>query len=262
MVSTGVGTRFRPAAAAPTLGLQRRPGSRSGSTRRALVMPHHPERQPAPGSAINRALLGAVGGPRLVHTPSEPSGSQRSPAVRRPCRSRVRSCRNRPGWRTLIRMRSSWNDRVPDRCGLTSRRPRSVDGQCSRPVAAGRPQAEAAAQAASGSRSWCHRRGHTARRRRPARPRWPGRRRAAPRTAPAALRSAGPGPGRARSPPNQSIEHKFEIESQILPTPRAATLIVSGHPEKIVNFAMPGPTVPGGAAVEYPARSWRSDGMA
>jgi hypothetical protein len=26
------------------------------------------------GSAINRALLGAVGGPRLVHMPSEPSG--------------------------------------------------------------------------------------------------------------------------------------------------------------------------------------------
>src|SRR5512132_3960346 len=28
------------------------------------------------------------------------------------------------------------------------------------------------------------------------------------------------------------------------------------------RFAIPGPTVPGGAAVEFPARSWRSDGMA
>src|SRR5215216_264930 len=56
----------------------------------------------------------------------------------------------------------------------------------------------------------------------PACRRRPGRRRAAPRTAPAALRSAGPGPGRARSPPNQAIEHEFESESGMLLTPRWA----------------------------------------
>jgi hypothetical protein len=43
-------------------------------------------------------------GPRLVHMPSEPSGSQRSPALHHLCRSQVRSCRNEPGRRTL-RMR-------------------------------------------------------------------------------------------------------------------------------------------------------------
>jgi hypothetical protein len=44
--------------------------------------------------------------PRLVHTPSEPSGSQRSPAVGRSRRSQTRSCGNRPGGRTLRKMRS------------------------------------------------------------------------------------------------------------------------------------------------------------
>jgi hypothetical protein len=47
----------------------------------------------------------------------------------------------------------------------------------------------------------------------------PGRRRAAPRTAPAAPRSADPGPGRARSPPSQAIEHKFERGSGTLRSP-------------------------------------------
>jgi hypothetical protein len=56
-----------------------------------------------------------------------------------------------------------------------------------------RPQAGVGVPAASGSRSWCRRRGGTARRWRPARGRWPGRRRAAPRTAAAVPRSAGPG---------------------------------------------------------------------
>ncbi len=46
------------------------------------------------------AATNAVAGPRLVHTPSEPSGSQRSPAVHRSSRSQVRSWGNRPGWRT------------------------------------------------------------------------------------------------------------------------------------------------------------------
>jgi hypothetical protein len=44
-------------------------------------------------------------------------------------------------------------------------------------------------------------------------------RRAAPRTAPAAPRSAGPSPGRARSPPDQRIEHKFESGSRTLRSP-------------------------------------------
>jgi hypothetical protein len=48
----------------------------------------------------------APAGPRLVHIPSEPSGSQRSPAVHRSPRSHVRSCGNRSWWRTMIRMRS------------------------------------------------------------------------------------------------------------------------------------------------------------
>jgi hypothetical protein len=48
-----------------------------------------------------------VTGPHLGHTPSDPSGSQRSPAVRRSCRSHVRSWGNRNGCGTLIRMRSN-----------------------------------------------------------------------------------------------------------------------------------------------------------
>jgi hypothetical protein len=99
------------------------------------------------------------------------------------------------------------------------RRLGSVGGRGSRPGAGHTPRAGAAAQAASGSRSWCRRRGGTARPCRPARRRWPGRRRATPRTAPAAPRSAGPGPGRAKSPPTQGIEHKFESESRTLRSP-------------------------------------------
>ena len=45
-------------------------------------------------------------GPRLVHTPSEPSDSQRSPTVSRSRSWQARSCRNKPEWRTLITMRS------------------------------------------------------------------------------------------------------------------------------------------------------------
>src|SRR5215217_679071 len=102
---------------------------------------------------------------------------------------------------------------------LRYEQPGSVGGRGNRRGAGRRPRAGAAAQAASGSRSWCRRRGCTARLWRPARTRWRGRRRAAPRTAPAAPRSAGPRPGRARSPPNQTIEHKFESESGTLPSP-------------------------------------------
>jgi hypothetical protein len=61
-----------------------------------------------------------VPGPRLVHMPSEPSGSQRSPAVHRSPSSQVPSWGNEPGGRTLIRTRSSLGDGAPspDLCGL------------------------------------------------------------------------------------------------------------------------------------------------
>jgi hypothetical protein len=101
-----------------------------------------------------------------------------------------------------------------------------VDGRGSRLAGGRRPLAGAGAPAASGSRSWCHRHGPTARRWRPPDRWWPGRRRAAPRTAPAALQSAGPGLGRAKSPPEQAIEHVFGIPSAMLPT---ATGRIVGH---------------------------------
>jgi hypothetical protein len=80
-------------------------------------------------------------------------------------------------------------------------RPRTefVDGRGIHLAAGRTPLVGAGAPAASGSRSWCHRRGCRARRWRPPYRWWPGRRRAALRTAPAAPRSAGPGPGRAKS---------------------------------------------------------------
>jgi hypothetical protein len=94
-----------------------------------------------------------------------------------------------------------------------------VDGRGS-PLAAGRtPLAGVGVPAALGSRSWCRRRGGRARRWRPPPGSWPGRHPAAPRTAPAAPRSAGPRPGRARSPPDQRIEHKFEDGSGTLRSP-------------------------------------------
>jgi hypothetical protein len=115
------------------------------------------------------------------------------------------------------------------RPGLTMhRRPGSVGGRGNRPGAGHRPRVGAAAPAASGSRSWCRRRGRTARFWRPARPRWPGRRRAAPRTAPAALRSAGPGLGRARCPLKQTIEHLFET-MRSLSTWRSSTTANARH---------------------------------
>jgi hypothetical protein len=99
------------------------------------------------------------------------------------------------------------------------RRSGFVDGRGTRLAAVRTPLAGAGAPAASGSRSWCRRRGCRARRWRPSPGWWPGRRRAAPRIAPAAPRSAGPSPGRARSPPNQGIEHKFESGSGTLRSP-------------------------------------------
>jgi hypothetical protein len=95
---------------------------------------------------------------------------------------------------------------------------RSDGGRRSRHGAGRTPQAGAAAQAASGSRSWCHRRGRMAGAWRPARGRKPGQRRAAQRTAPMAPRSAGPGPGLAKSPPRQPSEQMFGFESGTLLT--------------------------------------------
>jgi hypothetical protein len=94
-----------------------------------------------------------------------------------------------------------------------------VDGRGTRLAAGRTPLAGAGVPAGSGSRSWCRRRGGRARRWWPPSGSWPGRRRAAPRTAPAAPRSAGPNLGRARSPPDQGIEHKFEGGSGTLRSP-------------------------------------------
>jgi hypothetical protein len=95
----------------------------------------------------------------------------------------------------------------------------SVAGRGSRPGACRTPVAGAAAPAASGSRPRCRPSDDRARCLRRVRGRWPGRRRAAPRTAPAGPRAAGPNPSRARSPPNQRIEHKFENGSGTLRSP-------------------------------------------
>jgi hypothetical protein len=119
------------------------------------------------------------------------------------------------GHRGSCRWRPSWSDRCLAECATAA----FVDGRGSRLGAGRTPRAGAGAPAASGSRSWCRRRGYTARPRRPARGRWRGRRRAAPRTAPVALRSAGPSPGRAKSPPNQVIERMFENASARLLSP-------------------------------------------
>jgi hypothetical protein len=101
-----------------------------------------------------------------------------------------------------------------------------VDGRGSHLAGGGTPLGGAAARAASGSRFWCRRRGSRARRWRPPPGWWPSRRRAAARTAAAVPRSAGPGPGRAKSPPRQPIELTFERESGMLPT---ATGRAPGH---------------------------------
>ena len=85
-----------------------------------------------------------------------------------------------------------------------------ADDRGSRLAVCHMPRVGADVPAASSSRSWCRRRGGRARCWRPAHRRWPGRRRAAARTAAAAPRSAGPGPGRAKSPPEQPIELMFE----------------------------------------------------
>jgi hypothetical protein len=103
-----------------------------------------------------------------------------------------------------------------------------VDGRGSRHAAGHTLLAEAGAPAASGCGSWRRRRGGKARPWRPTRGRWRGRRGAAPRTAPAAPRSAGPGPGAVKCPPTQNIEQKFEAELGILLTATAAVSL-PGH---------------------------------
>ena len=94
-----------------------------------------------------------------------------------------------------------------------------VDGLGSRLAAGRTPLAEAGAPTASDSRSWCRWRRCRARCRRPPLGGWPSRRRAVPRTALVALRSAGPDLGRAKSPPAQVIEHSFGSQSATLPSP-------------------------------------------
>jgi hypothetical protein len=131
------------------------------------------------------------------------------------------------------------NQEAPRHAGPTVRqRPRSAGGRRSRHGAGRTPQAGAAAQAASGSRSWCRRRGRTARAWRPARGRRPSRRRAALRTALTAPRSAGPGPGLAKSPPRQASEHMFGIKSGMLPTRPDGS--VAAPPAHAVRMTRPG----------------------
>jgi hypothetical protein len=127
------------------------------------------------------------------------------------------------------------------------RRSGFVGGRGSRLAAGRTPLVGAAAQAASGSRSWRHRRGGRARRWRPPHRWWPDRRRAAPRTAPAAPRSAGPGPGRATSPPDQCIEHKFEGESATLLSPTGAAQRLGEPPATAAQRNLGGQQWTGGA---------------
>ena len=159
---------------------------------------------------------------RPVRRPTHPQPTARH---RQQCGSPLRgagpvvsAAGRRAGTARTGRGRGRWVAR-PGRCLAVCAIAAFVGGRGSRRGAGRTPRAGAAAQAASGSRSWCRRRGCTARPWRPTHGRWRGRRRATRRTAPAALRSAGPGPGRARSPLDQCIEHKFEIESRTLRSP-------------------------------------------
>jgi hypothetical protein len=132
------------------------------------------------------------------------------------------------------RRRSSWSSRCSGwMCDWAF-----GDGRGSRLAAGRMPRAGAGVPAASGSRSWCRRRtyGSTLA---AARRWWPGRRRAAPRTAPAALRWAGPAPGRAKSPPKESIEHLFATGSAFLLTAGQWTL---GHLEAYIATVSSGPS--------------------
>ena len=95
----------------------------------------------------------------------------------------------------------------------------SGDGPGTHLAAGCMPQAGVGVPTASDSRPRRRRRGGWARHLRPPHRGSPSRRRAAPRSAPTAPRSAIPGQVRARSPPTEPIEHKFE-ESIHIPTYR------------------------------------------
>jgi hypothetical protein len=68
---------------------------------------------------------------------------------------------------------------------------------------------------------------------------WPSRRRAAARTAAAAPRSAGPGPGRAKSPPGQPIELMFEGASGMLPTAAGRAAGAQRRPSRLWSGRSP-----------------------
>jgi hypothetical protein len=161
------------------------------------------------------------GGPRLVHMPSEPSGSQRSPAV-----SSGRSFAQvagailgkqargqNPDKDALLRIERSPS---PAHGSPIGRRPRFVDGRGSRPSPAVGLGPELSLELHQAPDPGVVRTGYRARPWRRPRGGWPGRRRAAQRTGPAAPRSAVPGQGRAMSPPTQNIEQGFETPSTFL----------------------------------------------
>jgi hypothetical protein len=143
--SRGPWTCCRPRARSPGSGI-------SGSTAwspRPLERRHFTIPELVPSFPLGRlfairrdraACLRARLGPRLVHIPSEPSGSQRSPAVRRPPSSQVGSCGYKAWCRTLIRMRSQVQDLAyrwgrAARCTCTSAR-----GETTRQYECGRPR--------------------------------------------------------------------------------------------------------------------------
>jgi hypothetical protein len=153
------------------------------------------------------------------------SGHQRSPTVRRNRRSRALQLRQLGYRRREIRIVVP---KVMEHRGVRSRVAGQglVDGRCSRPGACRMPPAGAGAPPASDSRSWCRPRGCRARHWWPPRGWSPSQRQAAAHTAPAEPRSAGPGPGRAKSPLKQCIEHLFEAESGMLLTQSGS---IAGH---------------------------------
>jgi hypothetical protein len=221
------GTGFEPLTPPAAAGL--RPFANEASGRRGLASPAHKLMPTRTGSNHAR--------PRRPCHPHAITGGQ--PWYRADNHGHLhstaelgvtRSCsEERITGTCLIGMRSLALERscdAPGSSGPIARWPKSVGGRGS-PRGGGRtPQAGVGASAASGSRSWCRRRGGTAGRWRPPQRWWPGRRRAAPRTAAAVPRSAGPGLGRAKSPPEQAIELMFEIPSAML---RTATGRIVGH---------------------------------
>jgi hypothetical protein len=180
-----------------------RPAMPGRGDRSAAGVRDRTDRIPRSAGSVPQRLSRAAAAPAVVH------GSEEPQVTGLPARAA----------RTICAGDSDYGPKVIQRPELTVGATAFVDGRGSRLAAGRMPPAGAGAPAASGSRSWCRRRGGTARRWRPTRGRWPGRRRAAPRTAAAVPPSAGPGPGRAKSPPDQAIEHKFEMGSATLRSP-------------------------------------------